>query len=806
MTQISDGGGPDNRSVRRVEDRRLLTGQGRFTDDDAPAGAVVAVFLRSPHAHARIRAIDAAPALTRPGVLAVVTGRDLAAAGVGGLACGWQVADRDGRPMVEPPRPLLASERVRHVGDPVAVVLAETAAIGLDALESIVVDYEALPAVTDAAAAVAPGAPQVWPEAPGNLCCPWEIGDAAAVARAFAAAAHVVPIELRNNRLVAAPMEPRAAVASFDAALERYTLVTTTQNPHAVRATLAGSVLGIPEHRLQVICRDVGGGFGTKIFIYPEEAVITWCAGRFRRPVRWTASRIESFQVDAQGRDHVTRAELALDADGGFLGLRVRTLANLGAYLTQAAPGIATFYYAQLLSGVYRIPAIHCEVRLVFTNTTSVDAYRGAGRPEATYVLERLVDKAARATGIDRFALRRRNFIPEEAYPYATPLGLTYDSGNHARTLDIALAAARPVPSPAAAHGSRRRGFGVSTYVEIAGARPTRVTRAQGSRGGRSESALVRVHPSGAVSVFTPMQSNGQGHETTFAQLVADRLGVPMDMVEIVEGDTDRVPFGRGSAASRSLVVGGSAIAKAVDRIAEKARRIAAHMLGCRLEDVILADGRCTDRTGGRSATFAQVARAAHDAVAFPVEEIEPGLEATAFYEPVDWSYPCGCHACEVEVDVETGVVRLLRVIAVDDVGNVINPMIVHGQIHGGLAQGIGQALLEHCRYDPETGQNVTSSLMDYALPRADDLPSFDVHLSPTVCLNNPLGAKGCAEVGSVGVPPAVVNAVLDALAPLGVEHLEMPLTPERVWRAIADARERSSTRAAPERVANLVE
>jgi len=789
MNDEREMGGPDNRSVRRTEDRRLLTGRGRFTDDENPDGATVAVFLRSPHAHARIRSIDPTAAQRLPGVVAVFTGRDLAEAGVGGLPCGWQVSDRHGRPMAEPPRPLLAADTVRHVGDPVAVVIAETARIAEDAIERIAVDYEPLEAVTDAADAIRPGAPQLWPEAPGNLCCAWEIGNDDAVARAVASAAHVVPIELRNNRLVAAPLEPRAALARYDAAMDRYVLVTTTQNPHAVRATLAGSVLRVPEHRVQVICRDVGGGFGAKIFIYPEETTITWCAERVRRPIRWTSSRIESFQADAQGRDHVTRAELALDGEGRFTALRVRTLANLGAYLTQAAPGIATFYYAQLLSGVYRIPAIHCEVRLVFTNTTSVDAYRGAGRPEAAYVLERLVDRAARQTGIDRFALRRRNFIPEAAYPYATPLGLTYDSGNHARTLDLALDAIGhgTVPVPGATGGRLRRGIGVSTYVEIAGARPTTVTRAQGSRGGRSESALVRVHPSGAISVFTPMQSNGQGHETTFAQLVADRLGVPLDTIEIVQGDTDRVPFGRGSAASRSLVVGGAAIAKAVDRVADKARRIAAFMLGCAPGDVTLADGRFAG--AGGAVAFAQVARAAYEALVFPADEIDPGLEEAAFYEPTDWSYPCGCHACEVEVDTETGTVRLLRVVAVDDVGTVINPMIVHGQIHGGLAQGIGQALLEHCRYDPQSGQNVTASLMDYALPRADDLPSFDVVLSPTLCLNNPLGAKGCAEVGTVGVPPAVVNAVLDALAPLGVEHLEMPLTPERVWRAIEAAR-----------------
>ncbi len=782
----------ENRSVRRVEDERLLTGNGRFAADQAPPDSLYAQFLRSPHAHARITGLDSADARKAAGVIAVFTAEDLERDGVGALPCGWRISGSDGTPMVTPPHYPLAKDRVRHVGDPVALVIAETKKQAEDAAEMIAADFDPLEAVVDAAEAVRPDAVQIWEEAPRNLSCAWEIGDDGAVEIAFEKAAQIVPIELRNNRLVANPMEPRSIVASYDAGSRRYKLITCSQNPHSARAALANHILRIPENRLQVVCGDVGGGFGARINVYPEDAALIWAAGRLRRTISWTASRLETFQTDTQGRDHRTQAWLALDRDGHFLGLRVRTLANMGAYLGQSGSAIASYYYAQLLSGVYRIPAIHCEVRLVFTNTVPIDAYRGAGRPEATYVLERLVDEAARVQGLDRIALRRRNFIPREAFPYTTPLGLTYDCGDHEHTLRAALEACdyEGLQDRKRAAGDRGLllGFGLSSYVEIAGAYPARITRAYGSASGRSESAHVRIHPGGTATVFTPMQANGQGHETTFAQLVAERLCLAMEDIEIVEGDTDRTPLGRGSAASRSLVVGGTALARALDKIVAKAGSIAAHLLECEASDLRFLDGQFQSTDSPRRISFREVAKAAYDGVGFPLDEIEPGLEAIAFFEPENWTYPAGCHICEVEVDPDTGRVRIARLVAADDVGNVVNPMIVHGQIHGGLAQGIGQALFEDCVYEAGSGQLLTASFMDYAVPRANDLPLFDVELCPTPTALNPFGAKGCAEVGTVGIPPAIVNAVLDALRPLGVTAIEMPMTPERVWRAIQKA------------------
>ena len=793
----------ENRSVRRIEDNRLLTGNGRYAADQIPSNSLHAQFLRSPHAHAWILNLDTGSACNAPGVVAVYTAEDLERCGVGALPCGWKISDRAGRPMTAPPHYPLAKDRVRHVGDPVAMVVAETKRQAEDAVEMIAAEFEPLDAVTDTAEAAASGAVQIWPEAPGNLCCDWEIGDDSAVEAAFAAAVEIVPIALRNNRLVAAPMEPRSIVASYDKGSNRYKLITCSQNPHSVRAALTTHILRVPENRLRVICGDVGGGFGARINVYPEDAVLVWAAGQLGRTISWTASRLETFQTDTQGRDHQTEAWLAVDGDGKFLALRVRTLANMGAYLGQSGTAIASYYYAQLLSGVYRIPAIHCEVRLVFTNTVPIDAYRGAGRPEATYVLERLIDAAAARNGIDPIALRQRNFIPKDAFPYETPLGLTYDCGDHERTLRAALEGC-DYPTlqdrkDAASQRGLLYGFGVSTYVEIAGAYPARITREYGSASGRSESAHVRVHPGGTVTVFTPMQANGQGHETTFAQLVAERLCVSIEEVEVVEGDTDRTPLGRGSAASRSLVVGGAALARALDRIVDKAKGIAAHLLASEVSSIRFRDGYFISEGRGDRIAFREVAKAAYDGVGFPLEEIEPGLEAIAFFEPENWTYPAGCHACEVEVDPDTGRVRIVKLVAADDVGNVVNPMIVHGQIHGGLAQGIGQALFEDCIYEPESGQLLTASFMDYALPRASDLPSFEVALCPTPTTLNPFGAKGCAEVGTVGIPPAIVNAVIDALRPLGVDSIEMPLTPERVWRAIQDApRDRAADKREP--------
>ena len=777
-------------SVLRKEDARFVSGSGRYVDDIRFADELYACFVRSPHGHARIRGIDTELAQQSPGVIAVFTGAELRAAGVGSIPCGWLVRDRQGRPMAEPPRYPLATDKVRHVGDPVAVVIADSVANAVAARNAVSVDYEPLDAVADTLAAVRDGAPAVWDEHPGNLCCDWWLGDDGAVGRAFAKAAHVSRISLVNNRLVPAPMEPRAAIASFDRGSGRYTLYTTSQNPHTVRATLS-AVLQIAETDLRVISPDVGGGFGTKIFIYPEETTVCWASGQLGRTVRWTSDRSEAFLTDANGRDHRTEAELALDGDGRFLALRVKTLANVGAYLTSGATVIPTYYYAPLLAGVYTTPHISCNVVLVFTNTCSVDAYRGAGRPEATYVLERLIDQAARETGHDRIEIRRRNFIPPKAFPYETPVGVTYDFADHEATLRMALEKADWANFSARRAVSERlgvlRGIGVSTYVEIAGGTPSRLIGQLGGRGGRAESAQVRVHPSGVVTVFSGSHSHGQAHETTFAQIVAARLGIALEQVRVVQGDTDQVPFGRGTAASRSLVIGGSAIVKAVDKVIEKGRRIAAHRLEVAPGDVEFDAGQFRVVGTDRTLHFRDVARAAYTLHDFPIETLEPGLDETAFYDPLNWTFPSGCHICEVEVDPATGMVQLERVIAVDDVGEVINPMVVHGQIHGGLAQGLGQALMECCVHD-EQGQLLTGSFMDYAIPRASDLPPFEIFLLGTPCEHNPLGAKGCAEVGSVGIPPAAINAVLDALASLGVTHIDMPATPNRVWEAIQGA------------------
>jgi len=777
--------------VRRTEDLRFIRGRGRYVDDLGQAGDYQAAFLRSPHAHAKILRIDISSAAARPGVVAVFTGSDLEAQNVGTLPCTWCIAGSDGTPMAEPAHPALCIDRVRHVGDPVAVVIAHTTAIAKDALDHIEVEYEPLPAATDTAASLDNGAPQLWDEAPGNLCCDWEIGDDDAVTQAFESAAHIVGIELINNRLAACPMEPRAARAHYDHGDGRYTLFTTSQIPHGVRAMLCHLVLGIPETDLRVVSPDVGGGFGTKIFLYSEETVLVWACAKLDRPIAWRAERSESFLIDAQGRDHVTQAEMALDADGSITGLKVSTIANLGAYLSQAAPAIPTTYYAPLLSGVYRIPAIHARVRLVFTNTTCVDAYRGAGRPEATYVLERLMDRAADALAIDRLDIRRYNFIPTDAFPYATPLGLTYDSGDHHGTLERALEAIDYQGFAARRKASQAlgllRGIGFSTYLEIAGGVPSRVYQSLGTRGGRHEAADVRVHPSGAVTVYVGTHSQGQGHETAFAQIVSDRLGVALKDISVVQGDTDRVHFGCGTVASRSLVIGGSAVVGALDKVVDKATRLAAHALEAAPGDIEAAHG--TFRVTGTDCTmgFREIAAMAYAALDLPEDDPEPGLTATAFYDPENWTFPGGCHVCELEIDPATGVIRIARIVAVDDVGTVINPMIVEGQIQGGLAQSVGQALFEHARFDPDSGQLLTGSFMDYAMPRADTLPELEVHHHGTICTHNPLGAKGCAEVGTVGLPPAIVNAALDALSAYGVKHLEMPLTAEHVWRAMKD-------------------
>jgi carbon-monoxide dehydrogenase large subunit len=779
-------------SVRRKEDFRFLTGNGNYVDDINRPGQTYAYILRSPHANAAIRKIDVSKAKAAPGVVAVFTGADLAKDNIGGLPCGWLVKSKDGSPMKEPPHPALVVDRVRHVGDQVAVVIAATKDQAKDASELIDIDYKVEPAAVTIKDAIKSGAAKVWPDAaPDNVCYDWHIGDKGQCDAAFAKAAHVVKYDLVNNRLIPNAMEPRAAVGDFDKGSGDYTLYTTSQNPHVIRLLMGAFVLHIPESKLRVVAPDVGGGFGSKIYHYAEEAIVTWAAGKIGRPIKWVAERSESFMSDAHGRDHVSHTELALDKDGKFLALRVATLANMGAYLSTFAPCIPTYLYATLLAGVYTTPVIYCEVKAIFTNTVPVDAYRGAGRPEATYLLERLVDVAAQQTGIDRVDLRRKNFIPASAFPYQTPVALQYDSGDYTATLDQALKTADwagfATRKAEAQKRGKLRGIGVSTYLEACGIAPSNIAGALGARAGLYEVANVRVHPTGSVTVFTGNHSHGQGHETTFAQLVAEQLGIPIESVEISHGDTAKIPFGMGTYGSRSLAVGGSALVKAMDKIVAKSKKIAAHLLEAAEADIEFKDGKFTVAGTDKSKTFGEIALTAYVPHNYPLDVLEPGLDETAFYDPKNFTFPGGCHICEVEIDPDTGVTQVVNFTAVDDVGRVINPMIVEGQVQGGVAQGIGQALLEACVYD-DAGQLLTGSMMDYTMPRADDLPSIKVGNSMTLCTHNPLGVKGCGEVGAIGSPPAVINAIVDALRHLGVKDIQMPATSQRVWQTIKSA------------------
>ncbi len=773
-------------SVRRKEDLRFISGRGNYTDDINRPHQMHAFIKRSDRPHARIVRIDTAAAKAAPGVVAVFTGADLAA--IGGLPCGWQIHSKDGTPMVEPKHPVLAEGKVRHVGDPIAVVIAETRQQAKDAAELLDIELADLPSIAGVTDAVAPSAPLVHDEAAGNQCYDWHIGDKDAVDAAFAQAAHVVKLDLTNNRLVPNAMEPRAALGDFDPSTGDYTLFTTSQNPHVIRLLMGAFVLGLPEHKLRVVAPDVGGGFGSKIYHYAEEAIVTWAAGQVKRPVKWTAERNESFVSDAHGRDHVSTAEMALDPQGKFLALRVHTLCNMGAYLSTFAPAVPTYLYATLLAGTYTTPAIYVEVKAVFTNTVPVDAYRGAGRPEATFLLERLVDTIAHDTGLDRVEIRRRNFIPRDAFPYQTPVALQYDSGDYVATLETALKAADwagfPARRAAAAAKGRLRGIGISTYLEACGIAPSAVVGSLGARAGLYEVANIRVHPTGSVSVFTGTHSHGQGHETTLAQLVCDQLGVALKDVDVVHGDTARIPFGMGTYGSRSLAVGGSAMVKAMDKIIAKGKKIAAHLLEASADDIEFKDGKFTVAGTDKVKTLGEVALTAYVPHNYPIDEIEPGLDETAFYDPKNFTYPGGCHVCEVEIDPETGVTRVVNFTAVDDVGRVVNPMIVEGQVQGGVAQGIGQALLENAVYDKD-GQLLSGSFMDYTMPRADDLPNFTVATENTMCTHNPLGSKGCGEVGAIGSPPAVINAVVDALRDYGVRHLDMPASPQKIWSII---------------------
>ncbi len=782
-------------SSKRREDVRFLTGRGRYTDDINLNNQTYAWFLRSEVAHGTINGIDTAAAEAMDGVVRVFTAKDFE--GVGGVPCGWQVTDRFGNPMKEPKHPVLAEGKVRHVGDPIAVVVAESEAQARDAAEAIAVDITELPAVMDMKAALESGATKVHDDLDDNLCYDWGFVEEnrEAVDAAIEAAHHVTTLELTNNRLVANPMEPRVAVGDFNPGTEDYTLYTTSQNPHVIRLLMGAFVLGIPEHKLRVIAPDVGGGFGSKIYHYAEEAFVTFASAQIRRPVKWTSTRTEAFISDAHGRDHVTRIDLAMDAEYNFTALRCDTYANMGAYLSTFAPSIPTWLHGTLLAGNYRTPLIYTNVKAVFTTTTPVDAYRGAGRPEATFQLERVIDKAAREIGMDPAELRRRNFIKPEEFPYQTPVAVVYDTGNYHATLEKGLEMAgvdtfEARRAESAANG-KLRGLGIAHFIEACGIAPSNLVGQLGARAGLYESATVRVNATGSISVMTGSHSHGQGHETAFPQVVAEMLGIDEGMVEVVHGDTANTPMGMGTYGSRSIAVGGSAMVRATEKIINKAKKIAAHLLEASEADIELADGQFSVAGTDKSVAWGDVTLAAYVPHNYPLEDIEPGLEETAFYDPSNFTYPSGAYICEVEVDPDTGKVEVLGFTAADDFGNVINPMIVEGQVHGGVAQGIGQALLENCAYD-ENGQLLSGSYMDYTMPRADDLPMFEVdHSCITPCTHNPLGVKGCGEAGAIGSPPAVVNAVIDALHRGGhthVTHIDMPLTPSRVWAAINNA------------------
>jgi carbon-monoxide dehydrogenase large subunit len=789
---MADGGiGAPN---RRREDPRFLTGTGRYTDDINIKGQAYAAFARSTVANGTIRSIDTSAAAATPGVLAVFTGEDFVE--VGGNPAGWYIESRDGTPMKEPKRPVLAHGKVRHVGDAYAAVIAETPEQARDGVEALIVEIDELPAVATSAAALAEGAPLVHDEIGTNLCFDWGWveDNRAATDAAIKAAPHVTTLELVNNRLIPNAIEPRCSLADFSIGTGEYTLYTTSQNPHLTRLLISAFVLGIPENKLTVIAPDVGGGFGSKIYHYGEEALVLAAAKKLGRPVKWTADRSESFMTDAHGRDHVTKIELACEKDGTFIAIRTETLANVGAYLSNFSTATPTFLHGTLMAGNYAVPNVYVNVKTVFTNTAPVDAYRGAGRPEATFSIERVIDKAARELGIDPLEMRRNNFIKPDQFPYTTPVGLQYDTGNYDALVDkleeVADLAGFEARRAASAAAGKLRGLGVNTYIEACGLAPSNLAGVLGSRVGFYDAATVRVNATGNLSVMVGAHSHGQGHETAFPQVVAEMIGIDPDTIEIVHGDTSKIPFGMGTYGSRSLAVCGSAVVRATEKVINKAKKIAAHMLEASADDIELKDGTFSVAGTDKSVAWGDVALKAYVPHNFPLEDLEPGLEETAFYDPANFTYPAGAYACEVEVDPETGKVSIESFAAVDDFGNIINPMIVTGQVHGGIGQGIGQALLEQAVYD-EDGQLISGSYMDYAMPRAADVPSYVVdHSVATPCTHNPLGVKGCGEAGAIGSPPTVVNAVLDALNRGGyaVDHIDMPVSPARVWAAMQSA------------------
>jgi carbon-monoxide dehydrogenase large subunit len=743
-----------------------------------------AVIVRSPHAHAAIRSVDTSVARKATGVLAVLTGADLAADGLGDLPTDKTRKRRDGSPAFATPRPALVRDRVRHVGDPVALVVAETPEQAADAAELVAVDYEPLPAVAATADAARPGAPAVWAEAPDNVAFVWEAGNKDAVARAFAGATHVTHLDFVVSRVAAAPLEPRGAVGEWDRRAGRYTLHTGIQAPHGLRQLLADQVLRVPQSHLRVVTGEVGGSFGMRSGVYPEHPLVLWAAKRLGRPVKWTSDRREGFVTDEHGRDNVSTAELALDANGKFLALRVGITLNVGAYLTPRSAGPGTNNVGGV-AGVYTTPAIHVQTTGVYSNTTPTGPYRGAGRPEATYAIERVIDVAALELKIDPVELRRRNLIPPTAMPFKTGLVFTYDCGDFGRGMDMALELADRVGfekrRAEARQRGKLRGLGIANPVEVAGGPYTAMN---------PDTAELRVNPDGSVSLFAGSTSMGQGNETAFAQIVSDRLGVPPERIQVFWGDSDALGAGRGNGGSGALTVGGSAVTRATEKVIERGRRIAARLLEAAPEDIVHRDGKFTVTGTDRGVTFANVARAAYVPRQLP-QGMEPGFSEQAAFTPPAVTFPNGSQICEVEIDEETGVVRIVRHSVVDDVGRMVNPMLVKGQIHGGVVQGLGQGLFEELAYDPTTAQLLAGSFMDYVMPRADDMPLFDVDSHEVPTQVNPLGAKGVGEAGTVGALPALLNAVNDALAPLGVRHLDMPVTSERVWRAIRDAKAR---------------
>ena len=784
MAGESNGAGVFGSSIRRREDPELITGRAKYTDDLQLSGMVYCTILRSPYANAKINSIDGSEAEALDGVLGVYTAQDIEDSGTpGAIPVGWLLPD-----LKTPDHPMLAKDTARHVGDGVAIVIAEDQYTAHDALELIWVDYEPLDGIADPRKATEDGAPLVHEQAPNNIAFDWEIGDKEKTDAAFANAAHVATLDIVNNRLIPNAMEPRAALADYNDITGELTLYMTTQNPHIHRLLMSLASLGLPEHKIRVIAPEVGGGFGSKIHHYPDEAIASWASMQVGRPVKWTATRSETYITDAHGRDHVTHGEMAIDANGKFIGLRVDTYAAMGAYLSTFAPAVPTYLYGTLMSGEYDLAAIHCHVYGVFTHTVPVDAYRGAGRPEATFIVERLVDEAARVTGIDPAEIRRRNFISPDNFPYATQVALEYDSGNYEGALDKALEAIGyddfRSEQAAAREKGKYLGIGLSTYIEACGLAPSAVVGSLGAQAGQWESAVVRVHATGKVTVYSGCCGHGQGHETTFAQIVASALGVPYDDIDVIEGDTGVMPHGWGTYGSRSAATGGSAIASAAQKVVDKARTIAAHLLEAAEEDLAFEDGNFfVQGSPDQMQSLQDVSLQAYLAHNLP-KGIEPALEATSFYDPANFVYPFGTHIAIVEICTNTGQVDLQRYLAVDDVGNVINPMIVDGQVHGGIAQGIGQSLYETAVYD-EGANLLSGTMLDYAVPKAHFLPSFETDRTVTPCPHNPLGVKGVGEAGSIASPAAIVNAVVDALSPFGVNHIDMPVTSEKVWNAI---------------------